>query len=198
VRVFIVDGPVLADGYRWFQVQPYARDQRLPFGWIAGASRDGVAWVEELRLGCDAVAPSAEVLVSGEPLEHLFCSLAGETPRTLPPGPDIAIEGVVYCTFADDHWGWLSGPEWIDQRGYCELRTNGAAARLPGRPMMELLEGATSLPLEGRYAIVGHFDDADARTCRGDGFDGTEPPDPAEVVLQCRTYFVVTQVRALP
>jgi hypothetical protein len=196
-RFYVVDGPVTADGYVWYLIQPYGGDERLPFGWVAGGSRDGEPWIRQVHLGCDTVAPSAEGLVSGEPLEHLFCSLAGEQPRTRPPGPDIAVEGTVYCTYADDHWGWLSGPEWIDQLGYCELRTNGGAIRLPGRPMMGLLDAATN-PVEGRYALVGHFDDAGARDCRGGAFEGSDPPDAAEVVLLCRTYFVVTRVTAVP
>ena len=127
--------------------------------------------------------PRPESLVSGEPLEHLFCSLAGDSPRTSPPGPDIAVEGNVYCAEADDHWGPLSGPEWVDQLGYCELRTDRGSIRLPGAPVTELLDGPSG-PVEGRYAIVGHFDDPGARECRADGFEAGEPPHPAEVVLR--------------
>lgn len=94
--------------------------------------------------------------MSGEPLEHLFCSLAGDSPRTSPPGSDIAIEGNVCCTEADDHWGPLSGPEWIDYRRYCELRTDRGSIQLPGAAFTQLLEGASD-PVEGWYAIVGHF-----------------------------------------
>src|SRR5262245_45639938 len=133
VRLYVVDGPVAADGYAWYQVQPYGADRRFPFGWVAAGSRDGEPWIEPLPLGCDSVAPSPEGLTSGEPLEQLYCSLAGDSPRTSPPGPDIAVEGDVYCTLADDHWGTLSGPAWIDQSGYCELRTNAGSVRLSGQ-----------------------------------------------------------------
>ena len=190
VRFYAVDGPVTADGYAWYQVQPYAGEQMLPFGWIAAGGRDGEPWIEQLPLGCDTVAPSPEGLASGEPLEQLYCSLAGDSPRTSPPGPDIEVEGDVYCTFADDHWGFLSGPEWIDQRGYCELRTNVGSVRLSGQPMMSVLGPGS--PVEGRYAIVGHLDDPDARDCTDEGFEGSDQ-DPAEVVLLCRTFIVVTE-----
>jgi hypothetical protein len=152
--------------------------------------------IERFPLGCDTVAPAAESLVRGEPLEHLFCSLAGDTPRTSPPGPDMAVEGDVYCTLADDHWRALSGPGWIDQMGYCELRTDVGSIRLPGAPIVGLL-GGSSDPVEGRYAIVGHFDDPGARACREASFDGADPPDPVQVVLRCRTYFVVTEATPL-
>jgi len=190
MRFYTVDGPVTADGYGWYQVQPYGGEKMFPFGWIAAGGRDGEPWIEHLRLGCDTVAPSPEGLASGEPLEHLYCSLAGDSPRTSPPGPDIEVEGDVYCTMADDHWGFLSGPEWIDQRGYCELRTNVGSVRLSGQPMMSVLGPGS--PVEGRYAIVGHLDDPGARDCSDEGFEGSDQ-DPAEVVLLCRTFIVVTE-----
>jgi hypothetical protein len=196
VRFYVVDGPATSDGYAWYQVQPYGRDERLPFGWIAAGSRDGEPWVDQFPLGCDTSAPSAESLVIGEPLEHLFCSLGGDSPRTSPPGPEIAFEGNVYCTLADDHWGPLSGPDWIDQLGYCELRTDLGSIRLQGTPITGLLDGDTN-PVEGRYALVGHFDDPGARQCREGPFGDVDPPDPAQVVLRCRTYFVVTEVTPL-
>jgi hypothetical protein len=197
LRFYVADGPVTADGYTWYQVQPYGGREPFPFGWIAGGSRDGEPWVERFPLGCDSAAPTAGSLVAGEPLELLFCSLGGDSPRTSPPGPDVEVEGNVYCTLADDHWGALSGPGWVDQLGYCELRTDAGAIRLPGAPMSALIDHSSN-PLEGRYAIVGHFDDPGALNCRDEGFDGADPPDPAEVVLSCRTYFVVTSATPLP
>ena len=191
-KLYVVGGAVAADGYSWYQVMPYGERQLLPFGWVASASRAGEPWVEALPLGCDTIASTPESLVSGEPLEHLFCSLAGDTPRRSPPGPDIRIVGDLRCTVADDHWGPLYGPDWIDQRGYCELRTDVGSMRLVGEPLMELL-GGLSNPVEGRYAVVGHFDDAGARDCREGALEGLVPAPPAAVVLRCRTFFVVTE-----
>ena len=138
VRVYITDGPAPADGYAWYQAKPYDGDRALPFGWIAAGSRDGEPWIEPFPLGCDTVAPSAEGLVSGEPLEQLYCSVSARN-------PDITFEGDVWCTFADDHHGPLSGPDWIDQRGYCELRTPVGSRWLYGQPVMRLLDEAKIL-----------------------------------------------------
>jgi hypothetical protein len=193
VRFYVVDGPVTEDGYTWYQMQPYGREESLPFGWIAAGSRDGEPWIDQFPLGCDSVAHSAEGLVRGEPLEHLYCSLAGDSPRSSPPGPDIAFVGDVYCTAADDHWGFLSGPAWIDQRGYCELRTDLGSMRLQGAPLLDLLDGDAN-PVQDRYTLVGHFDDPAARECQLWPVEGVDPPDPAEVELWCRTLFVVTEV----
>lgn len=197
VRLYITDGPALADGYTWYQAQPYDGERAAnaypsawpsassPFGWIAAASRDREPWIEPFPLGCDTVAPSAEGLVSGERLEHLYCSVTSHN-------PDITVEGDVWCTFADDHHGPLSGPTWIDQRGYCELRTEVGSRWLYGEPVMRLLDEANN-PVEGRYTITGHFDDGGAADCRASSMDGSEPPPVAAVILSCRTAFVVTE-----
>jgi hypothetical protein len=41
VRFYVADGPVSADGYAWYQIQPYGGGEPFPFGWIAGGSREG-------------------------------------------------------------------------------------------------------------------------------------------------------------
>ena len=185
VRVYITDGPVSADGYTWYQAQPYHDEQALPFGWLAAGSREGKPWIEPFPLGCDSVAPSADSLVSGERLEHLYCSvIAGD--------PDITVEGDVWCTIADDHHGVLSGPAWIDQSGYCELRTAFGSRWLYGEPVIRLLDEARN-PVEGRYRITGHFNDSGAVACRDSGMGGSEPPPAAAVILSCRAAFVVTE-----
>ena len=189
-RAYITDGPATADGYAWYQVQPYDHKRVLPFGWIAAGSRDGEPWVEPFPLGCDSVAPSAEGLVSGERLEQLYCSISAGN-------PDITFEGDVWCTFADDHNGGLSGPSWIDERGYCELRTEVGSRWLYGHPVARLLDEARN-PVEGRYTITGHFDDPGARKCRVSPMEGSEPPAAAAVILGCRTAFVVTKATPTP
>jgi hypothetical protein len=141
--------------------------------------------MEPFPLGCDSVAPSAEGLVSGERLEQLYCSVSAHN-------PEITFEGDVWCTFADDHHGPLSGPDWIDQRGYCELRTEVGSRWLYGQPVMRLLDEARN-PVEGRYTITGHFDDPGAADCRASGMEGSVPPPAVAVVLSCRTAFVVTE-----
>ena len=98
----------------------------------------------------------------------------------------------MWCTLADDHHGPLSGPDWIDQRGYCELRTPVGSRWLYGEPVMRLLDEARN-PVEGRYAITGHFDDPGAAACRADGMEGSQPLPSAAVILSCRTAFVVTE-----
>jgi len=191
VPLYVVDGPVAADGYAWYQVQPYGADEPLPFGWIAAGSRDGEPWIEQYRLGCDSVPLSPEGLASGESLEHLFCSIPSENENV--PIPDPEVEGHVSCVFANVDY-MISGPEWIEVDRYCEFQTEAGSFWLYGKPLTALLdEGA----VDGRYLVVGHFDDPGASECRSTGGDG-DAPDPAQVVLSCRTHFVVTEATPTP
>ncbi len=208
VRFYVLDNPVIADGYAWYQVQPYgdplervgpagdwaqvevsANPPLLPFGWVAAGSREGEPWIEHFNLGCDSIAPSAEFLVSGEPLEQLFCSVVGGNLES-------TVDGNVYCTSADDH-NAVTGPDWISGAGLCELRTESGARRVFGQAVHELIDESNN-PVEGRYTITGHFDDATAGECQAFVRGGGEAPNPAAVILSRRTSFVVTEVTPVP
>ncbi|MBP1705521.1 MAG: peptidase [Chloroflexi bacterium] len=43
----VIEGPVAASGYRWYRVEPvgFALNGGVTDGWVAAASRDGVAWI---------------------------------------------------------------------------------------------------------------------------------------------------------
>ena len=53
--VVVVDGPVHASGYDWYQVQPTILEESAlfyPFGWVAGADKDGEPWLEPATVEC--------------------------------------------------------------------------------------------------------------------------------------------------
>ena len=66
-RFYVVDGPVMADGYAWYQIDPFGDGPMLPFGWLAAGSRDGAAWIGR----------ASSCLTAGEPRRtssgHLSC-----------------------------------------------------------------------------------------------------------------------------
>jgi hypothetical protein len=49
-------------------------------------------------------------------------------------------------------------------------------------------------PVGTAVSVIGHFDDPAAATCMIKDAPGTEPMPPEQVVLSCRTFFVVTDV----
>jgi hypothetical protein len=178
-KVFIVAGPVAADGYDWYQVQPF--DRSLPFGWIAAASREGQPWLEAASQSCPSpVALSGPDLASLTSLGALACyGMEGVT-----------VTGKVRCYAADvDHV--ISGPDWLHSDRYCELDLGNGTT-------MQFQDGGISglgFSSESHEATIdGHFDDPQARSCTY----GLEEPgaDPASVILDCRTELVVWQLRA--
>lgn len=188
-RFYVVDGPVFADGYAWYQVDPYGGDEPLPFGWVAAGSREGDPWIENHLDDCDSVGVSIRLLHEQPAQESLFCY------GQVMPG-DIELTGDLHCELADVE-GFVSGPEWLESDRYCSLGEDGVEIGVVGKPATSLLEQGS--PVDGRYTVVGHFDDPEASECTSDGIDVEgNSPDPAEVVLNCRMQFVITEVTPAP
>lgn len=187
VTFYVVDGPVMADGYAWYQIDPYGGDASLPFGWVAAGSREGEAWIENHLDGCDSIGIGIELLADQPDQESLYCY----------SGQDIELTGNLVCDFGDVE-GLTTGPDWIEFDRYCVLRgVTGAEMAVRGEAATSLLDEGS--PVDGRYTVVGHFDDPGASECRQDGVDiHGNAPDPAEVVLACRMQFVLTEVTPAP
>ena len=186
-KFYVVDGPVMADGYAWYQVDPYGTsDAAVPFGWIAAGSREGDAWIENHLDGCDSMGATIETVGAMWPQEQLFCYGSDE----------LELTGQLVCDFGDIE-GLPNGPAWVEFDRFCDLRApdwnihDGVGLRVWGQAATSLLDEGS--PVDGQYTVVGHFDDAGASECEGGGFDGDR--DPAETVLVCRMAFVVTEVR---
>ncbi len=187
VPFYVVAGPVFADGYAWYQIDPYGGDPSLPFGWVAAGSREGQAWIELFLDGCDTVYPSIEMLGTHAAQELLYCYGV-----TMPD--DYELTGTLFCDLGDVE-GLQSGPEWVEFDRFCELRDGDTSFRVWGKPATSLLE--SGIPVDGRYTVVGHFDDPGSSSCTAAG-QGGDAPDPAEAVLFCRMQFVVTEVAPAP
>jgi hypothetical protein len=190
VPFYIVDGPVFADGYAWYQIDPYGGDASLPFGWVAAGSREGDPWIELYLDGCDAMYPSVEDLGTAPAQVSLYC-------HGVVFSEEYELTGNLYCDLGDIE-GLTTGPDWIEFDRYCELRApdwnihDGISLQVWGQAATSLLDGGS--PVDGQYTVVGHFDDPASSTCRGGGVEG-DVRDPAEVVLFCRMQFVATEVR---
>ena len=192
--LYVVDGPVAADGYDWYLVKPFHADY-LPhgdelvigplIGWVAAASRDGEAWIEPASIDCPA--PDLDGVRRLSPTGRLACfgdqelELSGEFGG---------------CVVSDPA---TTSPAWLNHSG-CFLfppgYREGAVVPDPGGLMMRM-DGNVGMPQDIRAPIVvtGHFDDSAAATCSQlPGASVIDPRPPELVVLQCRTQFVVTGV----
>ncbi|HSL34508.1 MAG TPA: hypothetical protein VK871_12710 [Candidatus Limnocylindrales bacterium] len=176
--VFVVAGPVAADGYDWYQVQPF--DPSLPFGWVAAADHDGTPWIEPAVLACpEAATLRASDLAALTPLGALACYGSG----------DVTVTGRVHCEGADVDRS-VSGPSWLRSNAYCGMDLEDGTE-------IEWHNGGFVLgfPPPGTLVkIDGHFDDPQASSCVY-GLEGAAP-DPASVILGCRTQFVAMDMRS--
>ena len=189
-HVFIVDGPVPADGYDWYLVQAMVEsgsEPGAPFGWVAAASRDGEPWIDDVEeTDCPGVPEDAIRLgaIPPEVLIHCFgrAELSFEVAANIYCLPD-EVRQVEPAWFGAG-CGMLTG----DACGSCGL----AIAADPA--------SGIEIPREqsGRWAVRGHVDDPAAGTCRAPtgGAADTQVPEQFGVHL-CRTTFVLTSLTRL-
>ena len=181
--LYVIDGPVAADGYDWYRVVPFEgfyTDVPGPspgMGWVAAAGKDGEAWIGPWTGSCPE--PTADGLMYRPGLLALACF--GDQELTL--------DG----TFGECYDGSsLETPSWLSR--FCVL--------VPFDYVGELLPGfvfyrtpGTMEPSAGQTVrVTGHYDHPAALTCEEQPQEGDEPRPPEVVVLGCRALFVGTEI----
>jgi len=171
-RLFVIDGPVIADDYAWYQVAPVGTDPSepssdLPTGWVSRGDHDGAPWIAPAATDCPQTPFDIASLNDLHPLERVACF--GDQRMSFPA----VINGGAQS-------GWIA-----DSRlnGYLDSDVQNLAVAIePGTGMT-----AEGLP-DGRVATLeGSFDNPSCAN-RGD-------PD---AVLDCRGVFVVASAALDP
>ena len=173
--VYIVDGPVRADGYEWWLIVP---DEwggiggMYSPGWVA-AGGDSEVWLAPASRHCEP-NPSSEELWAMSLIERVGCYA----------GTELTLRGVLFHCAAPadrpDYCGLRYCPP--TQPDYC-----GAAADIP---TLALRMEPPSDRLEGRLVVTGHFADPAAEECgRDQGWRA------GLAVFACKTEFHVTEYR---
>ena len=185
--LFVLDGPVAADGYDWWLVEPFSRDvcialcpAKPPLGWVAQAGTDGEPWIAPATLDCPE--PVIGEIGRLSPTARLAC-YGNDT---------LVLEGTLGDCYAAET------PVALQQSG-CQIRpVEGVTPFL----IMRAADGV-GMPMDQpgvRMTVTGHFDDASASSCQwSSGFNNAvgnpaEPPSPEAVILGCRQEFVVTDI----
>jgi hypothetical protein len=183
--LLVLQGPVSASGYQWFEVVPLtSRD--LPSGWIASADRDGEPWVEDGEFDCPA-APADMATLAELPRGVGLACFAG-TP--------ITVEARLLPCNCDADGSWYT-PDWFylgsgspvllvapdvttvpsDFDDWFALNLDPAADQPDVLPAGEVVE------------VTGTFDHPAAATCTRTEMDGQPAPSQG-----CRLEFAVTQL----
>ena len=204
----VVQGPVVADGYDWYQFSalglppntgcafPVHEEPLLCptwFGWVAGASPEGDRWIEPASLDCpDSPMNMRELALGRGNMERLACN----PDRTVtvrgwwPKEGDIR-RGGGYCPSGPPA-GWL----YCQNYNYVFMSERENAEGVGLNVIIDPLSGIT-MPERGQWIeIVGHFDDPAAQDCdENSALPGGGLEDPDQAVLLCRARLVVDSVR---
>jgi hypothetical protein len=188
--VFVLDGPVAADGFEWYLVDPFELHvcvdicgERPPFGWVAQAGKDGEPWIAPGTIECPA--PDAASIGWLSTTTRLACY--GDEALTL--------DGTMGdCYAAETPVAWQQTLCTLLPRDYVPVDTFTSFL------VMYAGEGV-QLPIEragSDVQVTGHFDDPAAGSCSvlasPDPDFGVAPIPPERAVLSCRGAFVITAI----
>ena len=202
----VLDGPVEASGYHWYQVQPVipvdVGVESIPFGWVAAADKDGEPWIAPTAVNCPQQPNDAyglTNLIDGVDMFYGVTCFGGReltiTARLAAPEIHCGAEPL-----------WVVEPAWfqkcmsgdyflapldITEALYFPAFAPGVDTSIAGEPDGEQSEWPV-------VEAVGMFDHPDAMTCRPDTYldaPALPEPDPAQTILGCRNQFVVTAMR---
>lgn len=192
-RVFVLEGPVAADGYRWYHVAsldwlPTSTDEDVdpPAGWIAQASQDGQTWVTPADLACPPLPLDLTALARLHPFERLACfgDQALSFQAYVPEGDG---SGRLTEPVPDEGFHWLQQGVMImpiDVNDDLTVR----AVTIHDQPGSHLAWG--DIPTESWIDVSARLDNAAAAEC-----PTLSDQAPAEVwILECRSSLVTDMI----
>jgi hypothetical protein len=197
--LFVVDGPVEASGYSWYEVAPIGDADttvELPFGWVAAADKDGTPWLAKTTPGCPARPTTVEALWTLNGVLGLACF--GDTPITV-----AARLAQPEATCGVDI-GWSIDPDWLastcpQPRFLIESTTEvGLSINSTIDPALDVSAFQPGVDPEDWVSVrlTGRFDHPAATTCHGVSTETKVPYGRDQIVLGCRATFVITKIQA--
>lgn len=201
---YVVDGPVAADGYRWYLLSGLGLPQYsgcsgpMPtdpwecpvwFGWVAAGSPDGDAWLVEHDLDCPTwpAVVDHDIILGVQRIAYLACFGGEERSLTgfYPPIPDDAGLGGA-CAGVPGGLSWIACNLGYEHVNPAETDPFGSGFVFSVEP------DAVAMPDRGQWVrVTGRFDHRAADACAfGEA--------PIRSVLQCRAQFVVERAEVVP
>ena len=184
-QVFIVDGPVRADGSDWYLVRAIEGLASGSFGWVAATSPAGAVWIDDRDSSTCPTLPG-DALRLGVLPEELLVHCFG--------GAELAfeLEANVYCL--SPQAGSLEvpvEPAWFSPR--CGSLSGDACGSCDIPLAVDPQFGALPREDHALWSFSGHFDDPAAASC-GPVVGTVDALTLASIVLRCRTTFVLTSL----
>ena len=180
-QLYVLDGPVSASGYTWYQVAPLT-SRSLPTGWVASTGRDGEPWIAAGSFDCPPPPTDFRSLVALPPGVGLACF----------PQEPITLQARWVALDCDIDGAWHT-PSWFDGLSGVGL-VEPAQTKGTGCDTFPLVGDPTGeYPLREPWGdvvqVTGIFDHPAAASCTRTEMDGEPVP-----TQECRLEFAVTRL----
>lgn len=184
--LLVLDGPVSASGYDWYETVPLSSGD-LPSGWIAAADRDGTPWVAPGAFECPPMPTDLDTLASLPRGVGLHCFT----------GQPITVKARLLACDCDVDGSWYT-PSWFSLgTGSGELLVDPSRTTVPpdtGDWFWLSLDPdgdhPEPLPMGKVVEVTGMFDHPAAQTCTITEMDSDPVPSQG-----CRLTYAVTRLR---
>lgn len=215
-RIYLVEGPVAADGFEWFRVAPAG--DRWPdldcsqptetsihcaneLGWAAAVTPDGERYMQTFDPGCPAELDT-EAYLAFQATQRLACAGDAQWRLVAYMAPETEGRGCFPVWLTDPFW--LDGscsflfPQPIESRFDSDTRIQ---AFVPPELGQCSFDGCPFDELKGSWVeIVAHLDDPAAESCttvlsESIGEAPYPPPGPQLTIFNCRTRLVIDEVQ---
>jgi len=185
--LLVLQGPVRAAGYEWYEVEPMT-SRELPGGWVAAAGRDGTPWIEVDEFDCPSLPTDMRSLAALPRGVGLGCFAR----------QPITVRARLISCNCDVDGSWYS-PSWFFLgSGSPELLVEPGQRDVPSDtrgwfPLSLDPDGdhPDVLPVGGLVEVTGMFDHPAAAGCTETQMDGQPVPSTG-----CRLRFAVTRLTA--
>ena len=183
-QLYVLQGPVSASGYAWYEVVPMASPD-LPSGWVASADRDGEPWIAADDFDCPPLPTDFRSLAALPPGVGLACF----------PRVPITVEARLISCNCNIDGPWYT-PFWFHLSDNPDLLVEPGVASVPpdtadwfGLNLDPTSEHPDVLPIGQIVEVTGVFDHPAASTCTRTEMDGEPVPSQG-----CRLEFAVTRL----
>jgi hypothetical protein len=183
--LYVLNGPVSASGYAWYEVVPLA-SRSLPSGWVASADRDGKPWIAVGEFACPKVPTD---------FRSLAALAAGVGVHCFPRVPITVEARLVDNCNIDPPVSWLE-PRWFN--GVAELiaPTDRVGPGCFDAFLLNLEPTVEQPEVLGQIVqVTGVFDHPTAARCTWTTWDPIEQKSAEPVASSaCRLTFAVSQL----
>ena len=205
--VVVVDGPVHASGYDWYQVQPPLLNESsllYPFGWVAGADKVGEPWLEPATVECPPLPSSLHEVAALNNADEMLYEVTCFGDEEVTFRARLATSSVI-CGLELPYGlepRWMTGACSIDPRYlvHADPKNTDYELYTSWAPDVTVHGPDPSTPRDELpvVEVTGQYDHPAAQECRAVVPSETESadlPDPDLLILNCRRQFVITAVR---